>query len=328
MAKSKKSPSKKPSANRSRAYNEVSHSGYSRAWKRANYPRPLIIGVAAALILLIGLIGLFYWLNKTYTDPQRVFWAMIDNNLATPGVTREVKQSSGSESIIDISRLVFSPEPRVIDVQKRTQGSGLSANKLTLEGIGTPNNDYQHYSYIYQPGAKPGQNYDEVYKLWLLNSQTGGSPNSGTLFNNAVFGMVLFGNLPPSERTKLVDYIKGHNVYKIDYSKVKDSSNSRRTYTYMASMSLRQYAGAARLYAQMAGLKKAAQINPANYPPSAVLKLSLSVDALSRQLTQVVNQPSNLKIAYTSYGIAPEVKLPSKVVDAQTFQKVLTTVLE
>lgn len=327
MANSKRSRSAKVTTRQPRSYNAVSLNRHLRALKAPEYITPKMILGTLGAVAMIGLIGAILLLNKAYTDPHRVFWAMINNNLATPGVTRQVNQRTSTESIVDISRVVFSPEPRVVDVQKRVQGSGSSATKLTLEGIGTPTDDYQHYSYIYRPGGGSAQNYDEVYKLWLLNSQSGGTAGRGTLFNNAAFGMVLFGNMGQPQRTKLVDYIKKHNVYKVDYVDVKKADRAgRQTYTYTAIMSLRDYAGAARLYSQLIGLKKGSQINPSSYPSSAQLKLLLTVDVISRELTEVVTQPSGVKIAYSSYGIAPEIALPTKVVDAQTFQNTLNKV--
>ncbi|MDB5161095.1 MAG: hypothetical protein JWO96_475 [Candidatus Saccharibacteria bacterium] len=280
----------------------------------------LVAGVSiTALIIILTGITLFY---KVYASPQRVFWDMISNNLSTRGFSKQSVRSTGTTISSEAIQVSFTPSLRVHDI-KRVVNSA-NNTKITVDTIGTPTVDYQRYSNIDQParaGKKP--DYSKIYDMWLKN---GGSDSATPQsVNTVIFGAALFGNLSPAQRDKLLTYLK--SSYQINFNDVgRGKSGSRRTYVYQASIPLKLYAQGARLYAAAEGLSAANQINPASYNDAAQLKVKMTVDVLSRQLTRIEYLQQGVNEIYSGYGIEPKIDSPKHLVGVEEFNKVLSSI--
>lgn len=279
--------------------------------------------VVAAAVLAGGalLLVLFLWFSRVYADPENVFWGMLSNNLATSSITKELTQESGQGSTLELTQLSLTPKPtvksvRVLSYVDETGGQ----NKLTLEGILTPVEEYQHYADIQRPTAGSQRDYSEIYKLWLKNTppeSSGGSPG----FNNAVYGAMLFGNLRRPERAPIIDELR--QAYEVDFSKAEKSIVSgRRTYTYQVTVNMRSYAVAALRYAQTLGLPVTNQINPNNYKATDQIQVEITVDVLTRQVKKVEYQGA-VNETYRGYGVPVQIALPSKTVAPEKLQKAI-----
>lgn len=282
---------------------------------------------SAVFILVLAIVlGTIWWHARVYSDPQQVFWGMVDNSLTTAGVTKETLQNSGTTRIDEFTQLVFAPSARVHDIRQVTATIGSAPLHLTLESVATPTDDYQRYSYVQRTSRsdQPQSVYDNLYKQWLHNGGAAQGANP-RIFNQAAFGAILFGNVNQPDRAKVVNLLR--QTYSADYASAKRQSLSGRdTYTFNISISLKNYAAAARLYAKQLGLPNANDINPADYQPSDSSRVSVTVDILSRQLVKAVYQSSGMTENYSGYGIASAVNLPSRSASPAEFENALNQI--
>lgn len=279
-----------------------------------------IIKIVAAVAIFLVISGGFFWYKVIFTDPERVYWGMITNNLSTYSVTKAVSQSGESTTNNQLSQLAFTPSPTVRDVKEITnQNSGVSST-VKIESIGTPTDTYQHYVLIDQPPqqGKKKTDFSKVYSLWLKNS--GGQQSDSQLFYSSIYSAVLFGNLQVTQRDSLVKVLQ--SAYKTDFKAIKkESSDGRKTYTYTTTINLRNYAKAVNLYSKSLGLPNTSQIKEDSYKPNDEVKVKLTVDILSRQLRSLKYESSNSVENYITYGIKANYKIPSKTVSYETLQK-------
>lgn len=283
-----------------------------------------MVSGASFVVALAIVLSVVWWYTKVYTAPQNVFWGMIDNSLATPSVTRETTQDGGPTKVAEFAQMIFTPSPVVHDIRHITAPVNDSPLHLTLESIGTPTDDYQRYSYVQQVGGKPQSAYDNLYKQWLHNG--GVSQNaSPRIFNGAVFGAVLFGDINQPQRGQIVKTL--HSAYKIDYlSMSQQKTGGRQTYTFSVAISLQKYAQAAHDYAKYLGTPNYTQISPTNYQVSDSSRVFLSIDVLSRQLVKAVYQSSNVVEAYSGYGITAQVRPPEQVATPAEFENAINQI--
>jgi hypothetical protein len=275
-----------------------------------------LVGIFAAIVLVAG--GVF-WYRQLYSNPERVFWGMVGNNLSTPSITKEISQKGVSASNTEQTQLAFSPSPVVRDLKDvSTQNANLTS-RIKIESIGTPTDTYQHYVLIRQTNAS-GQSqhdYSKVYSLWLKNS--GKPARENQLFNNVIYSALLFGNMPATQRSSMIEYIK--SAYRVDFNSVsKDSVDGRKIYTYNVKLNLRNYAKAINYYAKTLGLPEAAQVKESNYKTTDEVALKFSVDVLSRQARTVQYAANGSTEKYITYGIVPGFKLPEETVSYDTLQ--------
>lgn len=288
----------------------------SKSLKKITANRKLMIAGGCFLGLVVVILGIFIYYSKVYSDPQRTFWAMIDNNLSTPGITKQTDQQSDQGAVNNITQLVFSPSPRIHYVKKITDKSTAAGAHLTLEGVGAPDADYQRYSYIDRPGHT--SNYSKIYNMWLKGDQP-------QLYNSAIFGGFLFGDISQPQRSEIVGKIR-------DAYEVKAEPNTKTAYshsrTYSVTITMQKYAVALHDYAKAAGLPGADQISPSLYQAGTKAQVKVTVDVLSRQITKVEYIDSGVTENYYSYGVAANINVPSKTVGSDEFQKTLNSILQ
>jgi len=275
-----------------------------------------LVGILAAIIVVAG--GIL-WYKLVYTSPEHVFWGMVDNNLATQSITKELNQAGGSTTNKEDTQLAFYPSPKVRDVKEISSKANNGTSTVKIESIGTPTDTYQHYVLINQPGkgSKNPADYQKVYNMWLKNS--GNQQAETQLFSGVVFDAVLFGNLPPSARPQLVNDL--HKAYHVDFNNVaKESSKGRKTYTYNVKVNLRSFAEAVNYYSKALGLPNAGKINPSNYKATDEVAINLSVDLPSKQLRKLEYVSSKSTETYVTYGAPTNFSVPVHTVSYNTLQ--------
>jgi hypothetical protein len=280
--------------------------------------RTLLIALVAVgtVVIVGGLLGIYY---KVYASPEHVFRDMINNNLATSGVTKEIIKGQASGNNDETTQTVFTPDIIVRDIRRIDLPA--TKTKVTIETIGTTSTDYQHYLKVDRRGGngKP-LNYSSIYNLWIKNEDSTGG--QAQLVNSAFFGATLFGNLDAANRATISNQLM--SAYKVNYDSVRKSSrSSRKLYTYDVTVMMRQYAASAHTYAATLGLPIAAQINPNLYSKNAQLHVVMTVDVLSRQLKIVKYLNQGVTESYSGYGAAPEIRLPAKTVPASELTQAL-----
>jgi hypothetical protein len=277
-----------------------------------------LLAVFGGVLLIVGAT---FWFYKVYSNPKNVYWGMVDNNLSTASITKEITQKSTNATSKEITQIGFVPKPAAHDVKEIDNSVSGATSRIKIESVGTPKDTYQRYVLIDQP-AKAGKSkpdFSKVYNMWLKNGGNA-QANTSQLFNNAVFSGFLFGNLPLAQRTAAVDSMR--KAYSIDFNNVdKTSEHFRKLYTYNVTLSLRDYAKAAKLYADALKLPNAKNISPNNYRATDKLTMAVTVDVLSRQLRQVTYTSSSSTEKYSAYGIIPTFAPPKHTTSYNSLQQ-------
>jgi len=281
----------------------------------------LITGSLVVVILLA--VGSLYWFSKVYSNPEKVFWGMMNNNLATRGVTKEIAYSTQTGPSLIVTQQTWNPNPRVKSIRQVTYTTTKPPTVLALEGVSTPSTSFQHYSKI-DDGKR--RDYSSIYNLWL-NTQGVSNQQSAPNFNDAVFNVVLFGNLSLANRDPVINKLK--NAYIVDFAATgKQTVDGRRVYNYDVELNLQKYAEAAKLYAEEYGLPTAKLINPGSYTGSETVTFRMSVDVLSHQLRKIYYKQSGSTEYYLSYGVPVEITPPKTTVSPQAFQQAIQQITQ
>ena len=273
------------------------------------------------------------WWHYVRSNPKRVFEAMVANSLKTTGVTHQVKQTSGEQSLSQTIQYMTTPYNVVHANTTLSQGGASNASVLT-ETIGTPFTDYVRYLDVItaQKGAdgKP-LDFSKLIGVWgKTNSSVDGveTQSNGELFNETILGVIPVVNLPANSRNRLLRQINENNVYTPDYSTVERRiKNGRPEYTYTVSIKPEPYVAMLKQLAQEVGLTQLEQVNPANYANSEPLQFKISVDVWTRQLTAINFSDANFRSEqYSSYGVRKPVGLPVQTISVDELQQRLQSI--
>src|SRR5688572_27944341 len=101
--------------------------------------------IVLSLALFIGF-GVLWW-NRLYTNPERVFDAMLENSLRLNGVSRHVTQVGGGQNLDQIAQASLGATQQGESHTTLTQGEAAGAVVRT-ETIGTPTHDFVRYTSI------------------------------------------------------------------------------------------------------------------------------------------------------------------------------------
>lgn len=274
-------------------------------------------------VLLLGASGAAYW-QYIYTNPTRVFDRMLASSLASSSVTKAVSQADDSQKLDQVSTLMTLPKQQVHAVSVLAQGGAGDKTNITTESIGTPVTEFVRYSEI-KTGQKSADgkpfNFSKVLGIWGKSDQKDPSGEGVQLFNQTLLGAVPIANLPQPTRVKLLNQIRESGVYKIDGSAVKKQMiDGRQVYTYDVVIAPVAYVSMLKSFAAALGLKQLEQVDPNQYAKSAPLKLGMSVDVWSGQLTRVLYKDSSRKEVLTSYGTRVPVELPTSSIPVADLQ--------
>jgi hypothetical protein len=267
----------------------------------------LLAGAAVVFCLL-------YIYFKVYSDPQRVFWGMINNNLGTSSVTETTHQSSGGVDKLQTSQISFNPAPVILQNVNQQTTSTYPTSQLNSLVIGTRNADYRRITYVsnLQKGDSKDK-YKSLYSVWVKNPSD--TPFPQTVNAVLLSSPVLFGNLAPADRDRINSKLE--SAYAI--SNITKSSSGRGTYTYNVSINLKKYTLALKDYATGLGLASASKISPNVYKTSDRAEFTFTVDVLSRHLKKIANKGQAAGVEYSAYGKQLEVAVPEKSISAQQF---------
>lgn len=322
MAKTRKNATKtKTTAQKSPTKKQTRSARIRRPSISLNNLKKYIIPFTAALAAAV--LGVL-WYYLIYTNPQRIFWGMVENNLSTSSISKVSSQESGSFSSQEVVQVTFSPQLAVHNVRDITDNTQQQPTRIKLEAIGTRQADYQHYLLIDRPAAEGQEklDYGRVYNMWLKSDEGGAQ-----LLNSNLFGPVLFGRMPENIRHDLMNDLK--KAYDVNFETVKKMNlDGRRTYSFEVEVNLASYAAAAQKYARLLKLPVAEQIDPASYSEDDKTKVTIYVDALSRQVRKMHFSSANTFEDYSSYGISKKVTPPTRTVSSEQFQDAINSVSE
>ncbi len=275
-------------------------------------------GLLVLSIALLGISGWFWW-SGVVMNSDRAFNDMLSRSLQTDSVTRQVAQNNAQGSVDQLVRLDLSPTPTAQTVTKVKQPGPKGPSLVTTETIGTQQQDYIRYRSISSPSVANADDVKKVVGTWGTR-EAGTAP--ATFFDEAVIGLVPFGNLNSADRQAIRKLQNNQNVY--SYTKVdRARQNGRPVFIYKVSIGPQALIASLAEYSKLTGLGDSSQLDPkdkayANMPP---LKVDMTVDALSRQLTRIKYSDSARAENYSGTGLKTPITKPSQTIPIAELQK-------
>lgn len=273
-------------------------------------------------------IGLTWaWWAFVYNSPKHIFQAMLDNSLNTYGVTKSVTQKDQNGTLEQVSQAQFGARNLVDTHTTITQPSEGGDTKVKTQTIGTATDNFLRYSSIEVPasGEAESKDFSSITGTW--GKQTV-ADSQQSAFSEMLFGAVLLGYVPASQRQELMDMINSKNIYSVDYSKVEHKKEDGKSFiVYPVSINTKAYVELLQRYDEMLGLKLMSQLDVSQYEDSPPITVKLHVDKTSRNLLRVEYDDQSRDERLSGYGIQPNLDLPTDTVSQEELQAKLETVL-
>lgn len=291
-----------------------------------NQSRFIRLAVVAA-IAVFGLSGWAWW-HYVRSNPERTFYAAIENNLRTHSLTRNVTQESGPQQLEQDIELTLSPEPLAHGFTSISQ-SGQGATTVDTESISTPNQEFVRYTTIdtKQKNASGDElHFEELLNIWGRTS-TEGASQTGELYGESILGVVPTANLTAGQRGQLMQTISENNVYQFEGSAVKRTvENGRPTYVYDVTVAPSAYITLLKQFGGMVGLRQLEGLDPAQYEGAQALQFKLTVDVWSQRLTGIEFAGGERIETTSSFGIHHDVEFPEESIPVEELQAKLQQV--
>ena len=283
-------------------------------------PTLVLVSLSALLIIIFG--GL--WWRSIYSDPERVFKAMLDNSLRLTSVSKEVNQTGNGQEVRQFVDLEFGPEHRVLSRTLLTQ-LGDTPTTVETESIGTPTTDYVRYIDIDTEQTKPsGEPLDFSGVLGIWGSSDVDQPDAttnGELYNESILGIVPFGVFDQAQRRELLKLIEDENIYEVDYSAVsKEIQDGRPRYIYSLTVDAEAYIKLLKRFGELHGLNHLSELDPAAYAGQERLPFVITADVWSRQLERIEYSAGDRIETFGSHNAVRGIELPAQVVSVDEIQ--------
>jgi hypothetical protein len=285
-------------------------------WTRA------FAAVAVGIFIFSG----WAWWHFVRSNPERTFFAAVENSLRTQGVTRFVDQESGSQKMAQKVHLGVGPKNLAHGQTTITQEGAVDAT-IKTEVISTDKEEYVRYTAIDtdQKGTN-GQtlNFSSLLNIWGKTGQTGeGQP--GELFGESVLGVMPVANLTADRRAPVMHLIRDKKVYQIE--KVDRATEAGRpVYKYTVKVTPEAYVEMLKEFGKTIKLPQLDGLNPADYKDADPITFSVKVDVWSRQMTGIEYAGGSRSEKMASYGVVPEASAPGESIPVEELQSKLQTI--
>lgn len=288
----------------------------------------VLIGLGCLIFIVSG----GAWLYHTHNDPRQVFEAMLVNNLKTTGYVDQISQGNEAQDEQDTVEFVTGPLYTAHAQTVLKQGL-VNPDIVKKESIGTPYLDFLRFVSIEttqkSASGKP-LDFSHVVNTWgKAATAPGVKQTTGQLYNQAMLGVVPFGNLSAADRKELIQLIHDQKVYQVDYSSVvKQTVHGRPVYTYKVNLLPKAYVLMLKSFGSSVGLTQLKNINPEDeqYATAQPIPFTFKVDAWSRQLVEVDYAGGARKEVIRSFGLQKPVALPTQTIPLDDIQTRLQSV--
>ena len=270
------------------------------------------------------------WWFIVYLGPQHVFWSMVDNSLATPGVVIKTSQSQGVNSLQQLVHVdTAAGQAHSLTTLKQ------DGTTVKTEIVGTKDADYTRYIDI---ASNAKADTSKVLGVWAKsdNTQQSETQSSGhQLYAQSTLGIglplgsvpVAIGNLPPEQRTTLFRSMRDQKLYQPDYSSVKkEYKDGRLLYTYHVNIQALLYVSMMKDFARDLGLHELDSADPNSYRDTPTLTASITVDAYSHQLAAINFVRQGYSQTYESFGLPFHMMPPKSYISGEELQKRLSAI--
>jgi hypothetical protein len=261
------------------------------------------------------------WWQFIFADPNRVLSDMLDGNLRTSGVVKNIQQGDAQSSLDQSTYLSFTdgPKTQTVTTLEQTGASGEKSRVIT-ENIGTPEIDYIKYRTIDVPQSSGQGDVSAAENVWASKSHDDEGGQQTSFLNEGLFGIVVYGNFNQQQANSLKDLIDEREVYQ--YSSVsKTFESGRPVYKYQMELLPYSLIGYMSEYAGLLGVDDRGQLDPENYKDAPAVKATFTVDVLSRQLTSIEYEDTGRVEQYNSFGLKRAVESPSDTIPLEELQR-------
>lgn len=281
---------------------------------------PALFGIGLLIFLIFGMV--FYY--QVYLKPENVFWGMINNNLSTRGITRQVEQKGGEQTSNEYAQFNFGL-PTAVKLTRTLTSNTDNQNYTKLEGLGFSDTDYQRYLEVGRSNDTTQQGFDKLIGKWVKTGSSGeNSAEPPNILLRALLGPVLSANLQPNERQSAIIDMQSKNVYKVDFNNVeKTNENGRSVYKFKASVNLRAFTQVMSKYLATMGVAGAETLDPEAYAEDETIDVKLWIDPRSRQLVKIEYADSEINETYGGYGAVSNIEAPSEYLTTEEFQSLI-----
>ena len=290
---------------------------------------PAFVGAAALIFVASG----WMWWHYVRSNPERTFYAAIENSLRTPGVTRQVQQDSTGQKLDQRVQLSLGRQHVAHGQTTITQEGEVNAT-IKTEAISSPKEDYVRYTAIETTQkSQDGKalDFSKLINLWgkAVPDAQGqqGQSQAGELYNESVLGVVPVGNLRGHDRADVMKFVRETSVYSVDAKKIKRKiENGRPVYAYDITVMPEAYIGMLKKFGKAVGLKQLEAVDPASYKDTEPLTFQVSVDVWSRQLSSIVFGGGERTEHMVGYGVVRNVDIPKETIPLEELQTRLQAV--
>lgn len=290
--------------------------------------KPLTFEKAIVLVAIVVLaIGIYVWRLSVFASPENTFWGMVNSNLTTNGVTREITQKNGTAELVQKMQLNLGARNYVHGKTIVAQDDEQNKIRVVTESLTTKDQNFVRYTEVdAQRSGEQVRDFSGIVNKWALDE----NENSGqqNVFYEMVYSIVPFGNLNAQQRQELNEFVRTNNVYDIDFANAKIETNQGKSaYRYNVKINQVKYVELLQKFDQMMNLNQLGGLNSADYEGAQNVALEVVVAIDSRQLLEVNFPAGQRKEKYFAYGATSNLDVPEAVVPKSDLESGLQKLL-
>lgn len=258
------------------------------------------------LLLLISAVG--YW-KYILTDPDKVFEGALRNSLQTKSVTKIIEQKEEGNYSKQTIALRFNPSLGVASKYELKRGEGDQQAYTQTEVLGFKHADYIRYNKI-QSAQISDQKRKDIEGVWAKVGEDEASGQKPSVYNDALFSVIIFGDLPDDKADKVMQRLLSQDVYGIDSYSTK-THNGRLVANMVIKVKPKNLVESIKYYAGETGyidVDKLESEGLSNEP----ISLDLRIDLISRQISEINYAGGQRVEQYGAYGQYRNITLPEK----------------
>lgn len=279
--------------------------------------------VLVGLLLLVAAAAV--WWCKLSLDPERVFWATVEQNMQTTGVTVQYTEAANNSSLEQITQFSLG----AVNVAHSRTIIRDGGNVVATEVLGTPDADYTRYTAVESERRdESGQplDFSQVLNTWAKTDAVA----SGELLGQALLGLAApiggnpmpIGNLNPEARASILSYLRDQHVYDVDFSKAQKTKKDGRTYlTYDVKIQAIAYVSLMKRFAEAVGMHQLDGLDPNNFQGQPAAEVKITIDARAKHIVSVEIAGSNFSQTFHSYDIPVATPVPDYSIPMSELQR-------
>lgn len=271
----------------------------------------------SVLLLLISAVG--YW-KYVFTDPDKVFEGALRNSLQTKSVTKIIEQKDQESFSKQTIALRFSPSLGVASKYELKRGEGDQQAYTQTEVLGLKNADYIRYNKIQSPQVSD-QKRKDIEGVWAKVGEDDPSGQKPSVYNDALFSVIIFGDLPDDQANNVMQRLLTQDVYGIDSYSTK-FQNGRLVANMAIKVKPKNLVDSIKYYAGQTGYIDVDKLDSEGLSNEPI-SLDLRIDLVSRQISEINYAGGQRVEQYGAYGQYRKITVPEQPISfGQLSQKI------